>query len=186
MKQKFLSGRFFSSRFVLSGLSLVGTTLAVLFLGGCMTRPRMQTVPEVDISRYGGKWYEVARYPNWFQRNCSGESTADYTPLKDGKIRVVNRCKTADAIWKQVQGTARIVPRSGGARLKVNFGGPFSGDYWIIGLDTEKYQWAVVGHPSRRFLWFLARDPTVEPATLEKMMLLAESQGYRRDRLLVH
>jgi apolipoprotein D and lipocalin family protein len=145
----------------------------------------MRPVAKVDLERYSGKWYEIARYPNWFQRSCTGETTAEYTPMEDGLIRVLNRCQTESGKWKNVEGTAKVVPETNQARLKVNFGGPFSGDYWIIGLDEENYQWAVVGHPSRWFLWFLAREPQVSPETLEKMMTIAEEQGYSRDRLIM-
>lgn len=169
--------------FLFSALALLGAGLAVLLLGGCATRPPLQTVPQVDLQRYAGTWHEIARSPNWFQRKCTGATTAEYTPMEDGRIRVVNRCQTASGKWQEVQGTARVIPDSNQARLKVNFGGPVSGDYWIIGLDEENYQWAVVGHPSRWFLWLLARQPEVSPETLEKMIAIAESQGYSRDRL---
>jgi apolipoprotein D and lipocalin family protein len=167
-----------------SGLTLLGAGLAVVLLGGCATRPPLESVAQVNLERYSGKWFEIARYPNWFQRGCTGETTAEYTPMDDGRIRVVNRCQTASGKWKEVQGTAKVIPGTNQARLKVNFGGPISGDYWVIGLDDKEYQWAVVGHPSRWFLWLLAREPQVSPETLEKMITLAEKQGYSRERLI--
>jgi len=145
---------------------------------GCATRPAPTTVSSVDLQKYSGKWYEVARKPNWFQRQCASGTTAEYTPLPDGKIRVVNSCLGKDGTPSTVTGKATAVPGSNNAKLKVSFFGPFAGDYWVLGLDKKNYQWALVGHPSRKFLWILSRKPTLNPTEYEALVGLAVSQGY--------
>jgi apolipoprotein D and lipocalin family protein len=166
------------------GGALLVVGLVLWLWTGCASRPPLRTAGPVDLERYAGLWYEIARYPNWFQRSCTGLTTAEYTPLPDGKIQVVNRCQTRSGAWKDVKGTATVVPGTGNARLRVGFGGPIKGDYWIIGLDRENYSWAVVGHPSRQFLWFLAREQTVAPAVWEQMVAIARAEGYDVDRLI--
>jgi apolipoprotein D and lipocalin family protein len=166
-------------------VAVCGVAVGAVFLSGCATRPPLQHVSNVDLERYAGLWHEVARLPNWFQRSCTGATTARYTPLADGKIEVINRCETAGGKYREITGTASVVPGTGNARLKVNFGGPIRGDYWIIGLDKENYQWAVVGHPSRWFLWFLSREPEVSDEVLAEMKAIAIAAGYDLSRLRI-
>lgn len=165
------------------------TTAALFFsatlwilLPGCQNKPPLQTAPTVNLERYQGKWFEIARYPNWFQRNCKSDTTATYTALPDGTIQVRNECRDKKGKLLVVDGRADVVPGSGGAKLKVSFGGPFRGDYWILGLDPE-YQWAVVGHPSRQFLWLLARSPSPSSNDLKKMLHVVERSGHNSERL---
>jgi apolipoprotein D and lipocalin family protein len=119
------------------------------------------TVPHVDLNRYLGTWYEIASFPAWFQRGCTG-STAEYALLPDGRIRVINRCfkNSLDGPLKESTGKAEVVDAANNAKLKVWFFWPFKGDYWIIDLDSD-YRWAVVGVPSRKYLWILSRTPTL-------------------------
>lgn len=136
-------------------------------------------MPSVDLTRYAGKWYEIAAYPAWFQRKCAGGTTAEYTPQADGSIRVVNRCRNAAGTMEETVGRAKVVPGTGNTKLKVSFGVPLiTGGYWIIGLDEKDYRWALVGHPSRKYLWILAREPKLDDATYQKIVRLAESRGY--------
>mgnify|MGYP001436808827 CR=1 FL=1 len=112
---------------------------------GSAGRAPLTTVEKVDLERYAGRWYEIARYPNRFQRDCASDTTADYTLLKNGRVGVVNTCRKKDGKIKQADGKAKVVAASN-ARLKVTFFWPFYGDYWIIGLDRD-YRWGVVGEP---------------------------------------
>jgi len=157
--------------------------LVSLLFAGCASRPPLATVPSVDLSRYVGKWYEIAKYPNFFQRGCAGNTTAEYSANPDGSIRVVNQCIGKNGKPMRVTGRATVVPGSQNAKLKVSFGGPFSGAYWIIGLDEKNYSWAVVGHPSRQFLWILAREKKLPAATCQQILKLVAERGYVTSRL---
>jgi len=124
--------------------------------------PPLEVVPHVDLKRYTGTWYEIARYPNRFQKDCYG-SKATYTLSDDGKISVLNECFAGSPRGKlrQAKGKARVVDPETNARLKVTFFWPFSGDYWIIELG-EDYEFAVIGHPNRKYLWILSREKTMD------------------------
>lgn len=145
--------------------------------------PALTTVDHVDLPRYLGRWYEIARIPNRFQKQCASNTTAEYELRKDGSITVTNTCLMNIGKSDVAHGVAKIVDASTNARLKVSFIAffglrPFWGDYWVIGLDPD-YQWAVVGTPSRRFGWVLARTPTLDDATMETIYGILEKNGYR-------
>lgn len=142
----------------------------------------VQTVPAVDLQRYLGQWYEIAAFPMRFQAHCVGETTAQYGLRDDGQISVVNRCKTASGEFDSASGRAKVEPNSGNARLRVTFFWPFYGDYWIIGLDPD-YQWAVVGHPEREYLWILSRNPQLPQPALDAALASARAQGYTLEKL---
>lgn len=144
--------------------------------------PPMQTVAAVDLERYAGKWYEIASMPMFFQRNCVGDTTAEYTVRPDNTVGVNNRCRTKDGSIDSVSGTATPVPGSNNAKLEVTFFSPIKGDYWIIGLDPE-YRWAVVGAPSRKVLWILSRSPQLHKEDLNRAMASATAQGYTLEDL---
>ncbi|MDO9500409.1 lipocalin family protein [Falsiroseomonas sp.] len=161
--------------------------LAVLLLGACATtpaRPPVATVPQVDLARYAGTWFEIARFPNSFQDSARGctHTTATYTPRPDGTIGVVNRCRGADGSARVAEGSAYVVPESGNAKLRVTFFWPFYGDYWVIGLDPS-YRWAVVGAPGRDYLWVLARRPELAPGDYAEAVITAAGQGFEISRL---
>lgn len=165
--------------------------LASLFaaLFGCAgpdrALPPLQTVPGVDLQRYAGNWYEIARLPHRFQKGCYA-SRAVYTLQEDGLITVYNECRkdAADGPVKSVQGKARVVDRQTNAKLEVSFFWPFWGDYWIIDLDAD-YQWAVVGHPNRRYLWILSRQTTLDEEILRGIRTRLQQQGYDLQDLLM-
>jgi len=144
----------------------------------------LEVVPYVDIEKYLGTWYEIGRYPNWFQKNCAG-TTANYTLRDDGKIKVLNRCRenTLDGKEKSITGKAWIADKKTNAKLKVQFYWPFSGDYWIIQLD-EKYTYAVVGHPGRKYLWILSRKPRMDENIYASILRRLVEQGYNPDRII--
>lgn len=131
----------------------------------------------VDVGRYLGKWYEVARYDQWFERNCH-RATAVYTLRPDGKLGITNACVLDDGTVKTAQARGKIVPGSGSARLKVSFFGPFYvGDYWVLDHGDD-YDWAIVGDPSGRFLWLLDRKDDLTPAEMAGLYARAAALGY--------
>jgi apolipoprotein D and lipocalin family protein len=155
----------------------------LLGLAGCASVPAgmqpLDTVDQVDVSSYLGRWYEIARFQHSFEKNVVG-ATAEYSLRPDGRIQVVNSGfkKTLDGSYSEVKAVAwQPDPAIPGA-LKVKFFNLFTSDYLIFGLDQENYAWALVGSDNRDFLWFLSRTPTVSAELLEKMKAIAVSQGY--------
>jgi apolipoprotein D and lipocalin family protein len=139
--------------------------------------PPLRTVAQVDLSRYLGRWYEIARLPNSFQKKCLN-SRADYALRDDGDITVLNSCQdTQDGRLRQSKGRAWVVDPATNARLKVSFFWPFRGDYWIIELGNE-YEYAVVGTPNRRYFWILSREQTMDSSLYEAILQRAGQQGF--------
>ncbi|MBU6406945.1 MAG: lipocalin family protein [Alphaproteobacteria bacterium] len=164
--------------------------MAGMLLSACMAGPPgrpvdatpLQPVAAVDLARYAGRWYEIARYPNRFERGCAGV-TANYAPREDGRVTVINTCLDGglDGQERVAEGVARPIDGGNNARLAVNFA-PIplpagQGNYWVLYLD-EDYQLAVVGEPSGRFLWFLSRTPRLTPEQRATMEEAARAQGY--------
>ena len=130
----------------------------------------MRTVAFVDLERYAGTWYEIAKLPNRFQKSCVGDVTAEYRVRDDGRLDVTNRCTTADGDEKQASGVARIVDEKTRSKLEVRFAPAFLsflpmvwGDYWILDLAAD-YSHVVIGEPRRRYLWILARESAIGEA----------------------
>jgi lipocalin/uncharacterized protein YbjT (DUF2867 family)/ligand-binding SRPBCC domain-containing protein len=151
--------------------------------------PPVRTVPFVDLDRYAGDWFEIARFENRFQRQCVGDVRAIYTRRADGHIDVVNRCRTADG-QTEARGVARLVDEQTNAKLKVRFApGWLSwlpvvwGDYWILGLAPD-YSWAVVGDPSREYLWILGRTPRIDGESIAAAREVARDNGFDVDHLV--
>jgi apolipoprotein D and lipocalin family protein len=143
----------------------------------------LEVVDQVDLDRYLGTWYEIARFPAWFQRGCTAVR-ADYGLRDDGLIRVVNSCRkgSLEGKLKQSTGRAKVADTTRNAKLKVSFFGPFWGDYWIIDLDPD-YQWAVVSEPRRKYLWILSRSRTMEQDLFESITARLADRGFDLDRL---
>lgn len=159
------------------------TGLAVV-LTGCGTEfAPLPVVPNVDVARYAGLWYEIASYPAPFQDGCTA-TTAEYIVLDDGRLRVINRCNdgSLDGPERVAEGRARIVDKNTNAKLKVSFFGPFEGDYWIIELD-ENYEWVVIGEPRRQFLWILSRTPGMDPVIFDEVTSRLPEKGYDPSKL---
>ena len=161
---------------------------ALLLLGACATRPEgppPATVAAVDLARYAGTWFEIARFPNSFQdgggRACT-HTTAQYTPRPDGTVGVINRCRDAQGAAVEATASAYAVEGTGNSKLRVTFFWPFYGDYWVIGLDPA-YRWAVVGAPGRNYLWVLSRTPSMAPADYAEAVGIAAAQGFTVSRL---
>jgi apolipoprotein D and lipocalin family protein len=139
---------------------------------------RLEVVPYVDLQRYLGTWYEIATIPQRFQKGCVGV-TAEYLLRKNGDIQVINTCRqgTLDGEIRRVRGRARVVDKATNAKLKVTFFWPFWGAYWIIGLDPE-YEWAIVGHPGRGYLWILSRSPQMDASLYDELLESVAGKGY--------
>lgn len=153
-----------------------------------MTQEPM-TVESVDLQRYAGRWFEIARLPMRYEDPTASEVTADYALNDDGTVQVVNRCINEDGEWETSQGQAEAVDDTH-AKLKVTFmpSGlrwiPFTdGDYWIIGLDAD-YQTALVGAPNRKYLWLLHRNPRMTEEAKRLWLAKAQAQGYDLSELI--
>ena len=156
----------------------IGAVFGAAIIAAADKQAPMQVVSSVDLARYAGKWYEVARLPNRFQRDCASDTTASYTLRLDGKIRVVNSCRKSDGIIKSATGTARLASdKEPNSKLKVSFFWPFYGNYWIIDLDPD-YKWAVVGEPGRKYFWILSREPRLDDTLYQQVLDRAKQQGY--------
>jgi apolipoprotein D and lipocalin family protein len=147
-------------------------------------------VPRVDLARYQGTWYEIARLPMWFQRNCL-RSQATYGLLDSGEVSVLNECDTEGGGRESIRGTARVVDAKTNARLEVRFDTWFSvfipsqpeGNYWILYLD-EEYGAVIVGTPDRKNLWIMARAPVIDEARFAKLVEIAQTLGFDTGRMV--
>lgn len=163
--------------------------LAAAVLSACASQPvyrraepPLAAVPAVDADRYLGRWYEIARYPNGFQKDCEAV-TATYSRRDDGLIKVVNACGAVEGSRaREAVGRAKIVDAQSNAKLKVSFFGPFWGDYWIIDLKDD-YSRAIVGEPSGRYLWVLARDPAITDDDRADIVAALDRLGYPAEPL---
>ena len=160
-----------------------------LLAAACATQPgpdTPRTVGQVDLTRYVGQWYEVARFAASFQDNARlrcEHVTATYSQRPDGQISVVNRCRNALAGGaERVAEAVAYSAAPGNDRLRVSFFWPFYGDYWVIGLDPD-YRWAVVGAPGRDYLWILSRTPALPPADYAAAVEIARREGFDTGRL---
>jgi len=157
-------------------------SLILISITGCSKPyPPLDTVKKVDLQKYVGTWYEIARYEHYFEKGCRDVS-ATYTIKEDGDIKVINRCTKEEANKKEVVGVAYATDESN-SKLKVSFFRPFYGDYWIIMLDDE-YRYAVIGDPSREYLWILSRTPTLEEDIKHKILKRLPEMGYSADPLI--
>jgi apolipoprotein D and lipocalin family protein len=143
----------------------------------------LETVPRFELGRYLGTWYEIASFPQWFQKGCTG--TTAYDALRsEGELDDVNRChlETLEGETNVARGRARVSDAASPAKLEVSFFRPFWGDYWIIDLAVDD-SYAVVGHPGRDSLWILSRTPTMDPAVYEGILERLEAKAYPLERL---
>lgn len=153
--------------------------------------PPLDTIPSLDVPRYMGTWYEIARYPNWFQKKCAGDSRADYSLQSDGTVQVINRCRLASGEMDSATGTARQPGPASSPKLEVRFAPAWLsfipavwGDYWVIDLD-EKYQLVAVSEPTREYLWVLSRTPKVDPQAYQALLGRLAGKGFNLQKLQV-
>jgi apolipoprotein D and lipocalin family protein len=144
----------------------------------------VKTIVALDVPRYLGTWYEIAKFPNWFQKKCVGNTKAVYTAKPDGNLRVLNSCKTAGGETSEAEGAARQIGAKDSPRLEVRFAPEWLsflplvwGDYWVIDLDPQ-YQVAAVSDPRREYLWVLSRTPQLDPRVYEELLQRLKQQQF--------
>ncbi|WP_332656999.1 lipocalin family protein [Brevundimonas sp.] len=163
---------------LMSGVVIALTACATLQRGPVGNAAVPQPDKPVDLQRYAGLWYELARYENGFERGCEGV-TARYTLRDDGLVTVLNTCRQGGVTGqeKSIEGRAKVTPGSGDAKLRVSFFGPFYGDYWVLDR-ADDYSWSIVGEPSGRYLWILTRDPQPSQMVRDALMRRTAELGY--------
>ncbi|MGI8469332.1 MAG: lipocalin family protein [Pyrinomonadaceae bacterium] len=163
---------------------------AGVFAQTSASKSNLETVPSVDLKRYSGTWYEIARYPNKFEKNCAGNVTTTYTLKDNGSVEVLNKCLKKDGKINNAKGEAKIIDKTTNAKLKVRFAPDFLSfmpkvwaDYWIIDLAPD-YSYSVVGDPKREYLWILSRAPQMDSATYENILRGVEKKGFVPNKLI--
>ena len=149
----------------------------------------LEAIASLDVPRYMGTWYEVAKYPNWFQKRCIANTSATYALQPNGMLQVLNRCQKEDGSMSEALGAAKQVGEANSPKLEVRFAPawlsflPFVwGNYWVIDLDPQ-YQLAAVSEPSRKYLWILSRSKTVEPKAYEALLQRLKQKGFNLDAI---
>jgi len=161
-------------------LFFIGAAVLTILSGcGSPNYAPLNVVDKVDVARYLGKWYEISHLPNSFQKKCNCTS-AEYSILDSTTILVVNTCRkdSSNGEISQVKGKAFLVEGTNNTKFRVQFFWPFRGDYWIIDLDKDNYQYAVVGTPSRQYLWILSRKPTMEEKLYYSLVDKCKEKGF--------
>jgi apolipoprotein D and lipocalin family protein len=165
---------------------MVAFLITFIFMKASDTNAQpLQTVPHVDLQKYAGKWYEIASYPQRFQKGCHC-TTAEYTLTDKGYVIVENKCNKDSVNGKisGIKGKAFVVENSGNAKLKVQFFWPVRGKYWIIDL-ADDYSYAVVSHPNRKYLWILSRTPKMDGVIYERILSRLREKGFDLTKLKV-
>ena len=149
----------------------------------------LTTIAALDVPRYMGTWYEIAKFPNWFQKKCVADTSAQYSLQPNGTVQVVNRCRKENGEMDQAIGEARQIGAATSPRLQVRFAPAWLswlplawGNYWVIDLD-EQYQLVAVSEPTREYLWVLSRTPQVSDQAYDALLLRLKAQGLSLDRL---
>jgi apolipoprotein D and lipocalin family protein len=156
--------------------------IIVLFTACSSKNPPLQTVEKVDLQKYLGTWYEIARYEHFFEKDCKNVS-ANYSMMDEETIKVINRCtKIQTNEKKEAMGRAYAVDSSN-SKLKVSFFRPFYGDYWVLILD-ENYEYVLVGTPSREYLWILARNKTISDEVKNSILEKLPSLGFDASKFI--
>lgn len=153
------------------------------------SRAPLITIASLDVHRYMGTWYEIAKYPNWFQKKCVADTRADYQLQANGRVQVTNRCRLESGAIDEAIGEARQIGPSTSPKLQVRFAPSWLskfafvwGDYWVVDLD-DGYQLVAVSEPKREYLWVLSRIPKVVPSAYDTLLGRLKAQGFDLDRL---
>lgn len=159
--------------------------ILIIMSTNILNAQELQTVPSVDLNKYAGKWYEIAAYPQRFQKGCNC-TTAEYTLSDKGYVIVENRCNKDSVTGKQayIKGKAFVVKNSGNAKLKVQFFWPFRAKYWIIDL-ADDYSYAVVSHPNKKYLWILSRTSKMDDNIYQQIILRLKEKGFDLSKIKI-
>jgi len=174
----------FLQRWILVPLKIISALISLTFMTKTVAQSQtLETVSSVDLNKYTGKWYEIASYPQRFQKGCHC-TTAEYTLSEKGYIIVENRCNRDSVTGKQsyIKGKAFVEKGSGNAKLKVQFFWPFKGKYWIIDL-AEDYSYVVVSHPNRKYLWILSRTSKMNENLYQQILSRLKENGFDLTKL---
>lgn len=176
--------------YLLAFAGILAVGLSAFVQVKAQSKTEVKTVPQVDIIRYAGKWYEIAKYPNRFQKQCVANTTAVYNLTGGGNIEVINSCQTQDGKTDEATGRGKIADKKTYSKLKVRFAPSYTSflpfvwaDYWIIDLDSN-YQYAVVGTPKRDYLWILSRTPQMDENTYQEILNRVRGQGFDTNKLV--
>lgn len=149
----------------------------------------VRTIATLDVPRYLGTWYEIAKFPNWFQKKCVSNTKAVYTAKPEGNLQVLNSCKTAGGEISEAEGLARQIGAKDSPKLEVRFAPEWLsflpmvwGDYWVIDLDPQ-YQVAAVSDPKREYLWVLSRTPHLDPKIYADLLQRLKQQQFDIQKL---
>jgi apolipoprotein D and lipocalin family protein len=168
---------------------LLATALYFCCLVSFASEPPLTTIAALDVPRYMGTWYEIARFPNWFQKKCVGDTRAEYSLATAGKVQVINRCRLENGETSQAVGAARQVGDATSPKLEVRFAPAWLsfiplvwGNYWVIDLD-DAYQLVAVSEPNRDYLWILSRTPKVDAKAYEALLARLAAKGFDTRKL---
>lgn len=177
-----------SRKWLTRGAAITLCAAAFTTMAHASTDAKPQTVKQVDLTRYAGTWYEIARFPMYFQRKCASDVTATYAKLTNGNVSVLNQCRQANGEMMASKGEAKVVDANN-TKLKVSFLPqglrwiPFTkGDYWILKLD-ENYQTVLVSGSDHKYLWILSRTPNLDEKTYQEYVEAAKQQGFDVSKL---
>ena len=177
-----------------SKFHLQNLIFGVIFLSSlCMAQdrnvPALKSIESLELNRYLGQWFEIAKFPNWFQKKCKSDTKANYSLKSSGSIEVLNACRMEGGQITEALGEARQVGESKSAKLKVRFAPEWMGfiplvwgDYWVVDLD-DAYQLVAVSEPTREYLWILSRTPEPDDKSVNDLMLRLISKGFDLSQL---
>jgi apolipoprotein D and lipocalin family protein len=170
-------------------LALLGTLFVSCTFACAQPAVALASIANLAVDRYLGRWYEIAKFPNWFQKKCVADTSADYSVAPEGGLRVLNQCRLQNGQMDQAIGQARQIGGSTSAQLQVRFAPAWLslvpwvwGDYWVVDLDAQ-YELAAVSEPKREYLWILSRSPTVDEVRYAALLSRLAAMGLDVGRL---
>ena len=177
-------------KYVPFAVLLMLLTMSIAVFSQNANQTELTTVASVDLKRYSGKWFEIARYPNKFQKQCIGNTTSTYTLKQKGEFEVLNQCVTKNGTVTDAKGKGRIADEISNAKLEIRSAPGYLsfipatwGDYWIIDLDGN-YEYAAVGDPKREYFWILSRKPEMDDATYQNILRRVEQKGFKPGKVV--